>query len=219
MNTERIFSALGNGKKRYSELEDRLDGNKTGNLSKQLSKLIALDIIHRNTPFNHPNDAKKATYEINDNLMRFYFTYVYRNRSALQMLGASSFFDEYVAPSLVEFISRRFEEICRMYFSMKAKAGDLPGVKNIGSYYYDNPKERTNGEFDVALEYEDAIAIYEAKYLKQPMEPDEIHHEINQIEQIPSLTVCRIGFISVNGFAEIEDGYSYLTGEDLFAVK
>ena len=209
MNTERIFSAL----------EDRLDGNKTGNLSKQLSKLIALDIIHRNTPFNHPNDAKKATYEINDNLMRFYFTYVYRNRSALQMLGASSFFDEYVAPSLVEFISRRFEEICRMYFSMKAKAGDLPGVKNIGSYYYDNPKERTNGEFDVALEHDDAIAIYEAKYLKQPMELDEIHHEINQIEQIPSLTVCRIGFISVNGFAEKEDGYSYLTGEDLFAVE
>lgn len=218
MNTERIFSALGNGKKRYSELEDRLDGNKTGNLSKQLSKLIALDIIHRNMPFNHPNDAKKATYEINDNLMRFYFTYVYRNRSALQMLGAASFFDEYVAPSLVEFISRRFEEICRMYFSMKAKIGDLPGVKNIGSYYYDNPKERTNGEFDVALEYDDAIAIYEAKYLKQPMELDEIHHEINQIEQIPSLTVCRIGFISVNGFAEKEDGYSYLTGEDLFAV-
>lgn len=216
MNTERIFSVLGNGKKRYSELENRLDGNKTGNLSKQLSKLIALDIVHRNVPFNHPNDAKKAAYEINDNLMRFYFTYVYRNRSALQMLGAASFFDEHVAPSLVEFISRRFEEICRTYFSIKAKAGDLPGVKNIGSYYYDNPKERTKGEFDVALEYDNAVAIYEAKYLKQPMELDEIHHEINQIELIPSLSVDRIGFISVNGFAEKEDGYSYLSGEDLF---
>lgn len=218
MNTERIFSVLGNGKKRYSELEDRLDANKTGNLAKQLSKLSALDIIQKNVPFNHPNDAKKAAYEINDNLMRFYFTYVYRNRSALQMLGASSFFDEYIAPSLTEFISRRFEEICRMYFSMKAKAGALPGVKNIGSYYYDNPKERTNGEFDVALEYDDAVAIYEAKYLKQPMELDEIHREINQIEQIPSLNVCRIGFISVNGFAEKEDGYSYLTGADLFTA-
>ena len=219
MNTERIFSVLGNGKKRYSELEDRLDGNKTGNLSKQLSKLIALDIIHRNLPFNHPNDAKKATYEINENLIRFFFTYVYRNRSALQMLGAAAFYDAYVAPSLVEFISRRFEEICRTYFSIQVKAGALPGVRNIGSYYYDNPKERTNGEFDVALDYGDAVAIYEAKYLKQPMEPDEIHHEVSQIEKIPSLTVSRIGFISVNGFAEKEDGYSYLTGEDLFAAE
>lgn len=35
-------------------------------------------------------------------------------------------------------------------------------MKNISSYYYDNPKERTNGEFDVALEYDDAVAIYEA---------------------------------------------------------
>ena len=150
--------------------------------------------------------------------MRFFFTYVYRNRSALQMLGAAAFYDAYVAPSLVEFISRRFEEICRTYFSIQAKAGALPGVRNIGSYYYDNPKERTNGEFDVALDYGDAVAIYEAKYLKQPMTPDEIHHEVSQIDKIPSLTVSRIGFISVNGFAEKEEGYSYLTGEDLFAV-
>lgn len=48
------------------------------------------------------------------------------------------------------------------------------------------------------------------------MELDEIHHEIKQIELIPSLSVNRIGFISVNGFAEKEDGYSYLSGEDLF---
>lgn len=55
--------------------------------------------------------------------------------------------------------------------------------------------------------------------MKQPMELDEIHHEIKQIELIPSLPVSRIGFISVNGFVEKEDGYSYLTGEDLFTVE
>ena len=69
------------------------------------------------------------------------------------------------------------------------------------------------------MDYDDAVAIYEAKYLKQPMELDEIHHEIKQIELIPSLPVSRIGFISVNGFVEKEDGYSYLTGEDLFTVE
>lgn len=91
----------------------------------------------------------------------------------------------------------------------------------IGAYIHfyaphSNPKERTNGEFDVALDYDDAVAIYEAKYLKQPMELDEIHHEVKQIELIPSLTVDRIGFISINGFTEKEEGYSYLTGKDLF---
>lgn len=49
------------------------------------------------------------------------------------------------------------------------------------------------------------------------MELHEIHHEVKQIELIPSLTADRIGFISINGFTEKEDGYSYLTGEDLFA--
>ena len=216
MNAERIFAALGNGKKRYSELENRLDVNRTGNLSKQLSKLVGLDILHRSVPFNHPDDTKKALFEINDNLIRFYFTYVYRNKSALQMLGAAAFYEAYIMPSLTEFISRRFEEQCRSFFSLKAKSGRLPGVRNIGSYYYDLPKSRMNGEFDVALDYGDSVAIYEAKYLKQPMEPDEIHHEVNQIEQIPSLPINRIGFISANGFTEKEDGYDYLTGEDLY---
>ena len=48
------------------------------------------------------------------------------------------------------------------------------------------------------------------------MELDELHHEVYQIELIPSLNVNRIGFISLSGFAEKEEGYSYLTGEDLF---
>lgn len=35
INAERIFSVIGNGKKRYTEIEDKLDVKKTGNLSKQ----------------------------------------------------------------------------------------------------------------------------------------------------------------------------------------
>ena len=42
MNAERIFAVLGNGRKRYSEIEERLDAKKTGNLSKQLKELMDL---------------------------------------------------------------------------------------------------------------------------------------------------------------------------------
>lgn len=58
------------------------------------------------------------------------------------MLGAEAFYNEYIAPVLTEFISRRFEGICRDYFSLQVRAGKRRGVRNIGSYYYDDPVHR-----------------------------------------------------------------------------
>ena len=217
INAERIFSVIGNGKKRYTEIEDKLDVKKTGNLSKQIKLLIDLEIIARNSPINKIGDNKKSTFEINDNLLRFYFTFIYKNASALQVLGAEAFYDEYIAPALTDFISRRFEGICRDYFSHQVRSGKMKGVRNIGSYYYDDPAHRKNGEFDVALEFADGYEIYEAKYYAQPMTLDEIHREVQQVEAIKELTVKQIGFIAINGFAEREEPYLYLDGNDIFA--
>ena len=83
--------------------------------------------------------------------------------------------------------------------------------------YYDNPVHRKNGEFDVALEFADGYEIYEAKYYAQPMTLDEIHREVQQVEAIKELTVKQIGFIAINGFAEREEPYLYLDGNDIFA--
>lgn len=217
INAERIFSVIGNGKKRYTEIEDKLDVKKTGNLSKQMKSLIDLEIIARNSPINKIGDNKKSTFEINDNLLRFYFTFIYKNTSALQVLGAEAFYDEYIAPTLTDFISRRFEGICRDYFSLQVRSGKMKGVRNIGSYYYDDPIHRKNGEFDVALEFADGYEIYEAKYYAQPMTLDEIHREVQQVEAIKELKVKQIGFIAINGFAEREGPYLYLDGNDIFA--
>lgn len=219
INAERIFSVIGNGKKRYTEIEDKLDVKKTGNLSKQIKLLIDLEIIARNSPINKIGDNKKSTFEINDNLLRFYFTFIYKNASALQVLGAEAFYDEYIAPTLTDFISRRFESICRDYFSLKVRSGKMKGVRNIGSYYYDDPVHRKNGEFDVALEFADGYEIYEAKYYAQPMTLDEIHREVRQVEGIKELTVKQIGFIAIHGFVEREEPYFYLDGNDIFASE
>ncbi|MEI3263381.1 MAG: ATP-binding protein [Gemmiger sp.] len=217
INAERIFSVIGNGKKRYTEIEDKLDVKKTGNLSKQIKSLTELEIVSRNSPINKIGDNKKATFEINDNLLRFYFTFIYKNASALQVLGAEAFYDEYVAPTLTDFISRRFEGICRDYFSLQVRSGKLKGVRNIGSYYYDDPVHRKNGEFDVTLELADGYAIYEAKYYVQPMTLDEIRREAQQVANIKELVVKQLGFIAINGFVEQEKPYTYLDGNDIFA--
>ncbi len=217
VNAERILAALANGKKKYSELESRLYASSTGNLAKQLKSLGAMELVCQTAPINRPDDAKKKHYEINDNLMRFYYTYVYPNKSALQMIGETAFFEQIIFPTLLtDFVPRRFEEICRSFFSHLAKNGKLPGITNIGTYYYDDPARHRNGEFDVALAFGDEYAIYESKYYRAPMTLDEIHKEAGQVREIHGLKVGRLGFIAANGFSEKEAGYDYYSGEDLY---
>jgi len=218
VNAERILAVLGNGRKKYSELEKALQANSTGSLAKQLKSLQATELISRLFPINKPDDSKKKFYEINDNLLRFWFTYVHPNRSALQMIGPKAFFDRQVAPTLLtEFVPHRFEELCRSFFSRMAKSGLLPGITDIGTYYYDDPVRHRNGEFDIALEFGNQYHIYEAKYYRKPMALSEIHKEIGQIRDIESLDITQLGFIAVNGFEKQEDGFNYYTGEDLYA--
>ena len=217
VNAERILSVLGNGKKKYSELEKALQANSTGNLAKQLKSLQATELVKQLYPINKPDDSKKKFYEINDNLVRFWYTYLYHNRSALQMIGAKEFFDQYISPTLLsEYVPHRFEDLCRNFFSHLAKSGQLPGITNIGTYYFDDPLRHRNGEFDVALAFGDQVQLFEAKYYKRPLALSEIHKEAGQIREIEVLKVVHLGFIAVNGFEKQEDGYSYFNGEDLY---
>ena len=216
INTERIFSVLGNDRKRYTGIEDALGVKKTGNLAKQIKTLTDLDILSRRIPINKPNDNKKATYELSYNLLRFYYTYVYKNASAFQVLGADAFYDEFIAPVLTDFIARRFEDICREYFSLQVRSGRMNGVRSIGSYYPDTAVRCENKAFSVSVELADGYAVYLPKYSAQPMTLDEIHGEAQRMEGVNDPGIRQLGFISLNGFVEQEKSYTYLDGNDIF---
>lgn len=217
VNAERIFFALGNDRKRYTEVEDALGVKKTGNLAKQIKTLTDHEILSRSIPINKPNDNKKATYELNDNLLRFYYAFVYKNSSALQVLGAEAFYDEFIAPVLTDFITLRFEGICRDYFSLQVRSGRMNGVRNIGSYYLDTAVRCENKEFPIAVELADGYAVYLAKCSTQPMTLDEIHSEAQRMEGVNDPGIKQLGFISINGFVEQEKPYIYLDDNDIFA--
>lgn len=216
-NGERIFSALGNDRKRYTEIEDALRVKKTGNLAKQIKTLTDLEILSRSIPINKPNDNKKATYELSDNLLRFYYAFVYKNASALQVLGAEAFYDEYIAPVLTNFIARRFEDISRKYFSLQVRSGRMNGIRSIGSYYPDTAVRCDSKEFPVAVELADCYAVYLPKYSTRPMTLDEIHGEAQRMEGVNDPGIRQLGFISINGFVEQEKPYIYLNSNDIFA--
>ena len=218
VNAERILFAISNGRKKYGEIENLLDMKNNGLLSKQLATLLDMEIIGKSCPINRPDDKKKMYYEVFDNLLRFYYAFVYKNKSALTMLGSNAFYDEYIEKALVTFISHRFEEICRTYFSILIRQGKLRGVKNIGTYYYDDSITRTNSEFDVVLKRSASYDIYEVKYYNSVLDEKELLLEAEKINNVKGLPLGKIGFISACGFASKSDNFELIDGEMVYNI-
>ena len=202
-DADMICSCIKNGAKKYSEIATQLHYDKNGELTKKLDILLKMGIIEKTAPINDINNKKKAKYEIKDRVLRFYYTYIYQNRSSLKMIPPQQFYNIYIEPSLNEYISRRFEEQIREYVQLEMYNGKYQNVSNIGTYYYDDIKNKTNGEFDVAIEYADkSYELIETKFYKNPMPKSEMLEEIAQVQIVPNLKIKQISFLCSAGYEE-----------------
>ena len=76
-------------------------------------------------------------------------------------------------------------------------------MKKIGKYYYDDPVNHTNGEFDVVTEDENGYVFYEVKFREKPLTEKMIQEEISQIK-MTGIDCYKYVFISRSGFASNE---------------
>ncbi len=214
IQAKKIVSIIKNGKKRFSEIENIADPSKTGKIIKSLKSLTDLDLIKKVYPINRLNDSKKAYYELNDNAMRFFYTYVYNAQSLIVTLGANAYYDAYIKDSLTTFISHRFEEIVRDYYSILSQNNKLDGIRNIGTFYYDDSSTKSNGEFDVALEFKDYIKLIEVKYYKDKLKKVEMDKEAEQLNKIKTSINIKQAFVSTSGYEESD--YECIDINDLY---
>ncbi len=215
----RILEALGNGKKKYSEIRDWMKSSENGLLDKQLKILLDMETIRKEEPINRKNDKKKQFYEIVDNLMRFYFAFIFGKAGTITRIGPEQYYRHNFGENLREFISRRFEGIALEYFHRKAIAGEPDDIEDFGSYWYDDSVNKTNGEFDcVVKRVGDKYDFYECKFYDRKMTAEECEMEERQLAEIKGINVDRVGFVSIAGFSpkKIKD-YILIDGEMLFS--
>ena len=214
----RILEVIGNGKKKYAEIRDQLGQSETGLLDKQLKILLDMETIQKTEPINRRNDKKKQFYEITDNLMRFYFTFIFGAAGTLGRIGEELFFERHIEKTLLQFISRRFEGITLQYFHRMALKGQDPEMEDFGAYWYDDPKTKTNGEFDcVVKRIGELYDFYECKFYDRPMTREECERERDQLKHIQGIQVSGTGFVCTGGF-DFERGEEMLLvdGEELY---
>lgn len=67
--------------------------------------------IAKSYPINRSNDPRKVFYHIEDNLLRFYYAFVYPHRSPLASYDPKQAYEVFVKPGLTQYLSPRFQDI------------------------------------------------------------------------------------------------------------
>lgn len=218
VNANEVFEALARGFSKYSDILSQSHVSSGPTLVDVLDKLISMEVVVKTAPINDSANKKKIGYYICDNLSLFYYRYIFRYSSQMNIMDSEVFYKKYIEKDFEEyFVPHVFENICRQYLVRKNKAGEIePVIENIGKYYYDNPTERTNGEFDIVTEDERGYVFYEVKFRKKPVSDEMINEEIKQVKAT-GLDCYKYVFFSRSGFnCEKRENVALIAIEEIF---
>lgn len=200
-NVNEVFEALAKGFSRYKDLLDQSNVSSGPALVDILDKLIRMDVVAKEAPINNENNRKKSGYFISDNLSLFYYKYIFRNISRMNIMDPDVFYDKYIADDFeTKYVPKIFETICKQYLIRRNRKGLMEEpFEKIGKYYYDDPVEKKNGKFDIVTQDDRGYIFYEVKFRKDPVTESMVQNEIRQVTQT-GLNCYKYGFFSRSGF-------------------
>ena len=218
-----VVNIIGEGNTKYSDIVNRLTSNRSEKVNPDyiLKKLIDLEIIEKVYPINEKNNKKRTFYRFKDNLMEFYYRYIYRYKNANSYLTVDDFYDEFVKEDLLsKYLPLKFENISKEFLiraNQKHKISPL--FYDIGTYFFNDSKLKINRQFDLVTEDKNGYIAYECKFKDKPLSKKTINEEEYQIIS-SGLNVYKLGFISKSGFEKNidQDRYNLFSLDDFYKL-
>lgn len=218
-----ILEAIARGYNKVTEIADCIHEDKS-KCSKYITTLLAIRLLEKRVPCGEPEGSKKTIYALTDNFYRFWYHYIFANKSYYELLGDSDAAKE-IIDDISDFMGLAFEDICKQYLIRQAKRKKLPFVpSDIGKWWGNNPAIRAQDDVDLlALNKKRTEGIFcECKFTNRPMPMEEYEDLVTATKAFPEAMKKHLMFISKSGFtapvqrrAE-EEGTVLLTIEDLF---
>ena len=177
-----IIKTIAAGNCKLSAMSAALEVKATG-LTKYLKTLIDLDILEREVPATeeNPDKSKKGLYKIKDNYLRFWFAFIYPNRSFIESGQTKIVMDKIQKGLVSNQIAFVYEDICREKMWEINADGKWPFYFSRLGRYWDH---RT--EIDIAAIDPDGnnLILGECKYHKDPIGLDVFYALENKSQNV-----------------------------------
>ena len=220
VNANEVFDTMAKGYSKYSDILSQSNVSSAPTLVDVLEKLNKMEIIEKEAPINDENNKRKTRYIISDNLTLFFYKYIFRYSSQMNIMDSEVFYNRYIKDDFeTKHVPKIFENICKQYLIRLNRQGKIENpIEKIGKYYYDDPINKKNGEFDIVTLDTNGYTFYEAKFKNKKINQSMIDEEIEQIQSI-KLECYQYGFFSKTGFEEdVQKDVLKFTLDDLYNI-
>ena len=164
-----VLRAIATGNAKNSEIASAV-GLETSACTAYLKNLIALGFVGKYTPMTE-RAGKKTIYEIDDNMFRFWYRFVYGNISLIQS-GMADRIWRGIANEISSFMGKVFENICHQWLTQRNQAGRLPiRFVDIGPWWGVDPVWKMDAAVPIIAYSDDENAIFaDCEWSEEPMQ-------------------------------------------------
>lgn len=159
-----VLQAVAGGRTRMNEIAQST-GIASSSISFYLNTLQEMRLVERLVPAteSQPHKSKRGIYRLLDHYFRFWFRFVFPNRSLLER-GEVEQVRRQVEAELDQYVGLAFESVCREYLWQLYREGGLPFMpRTVGSWW------TRNEEIDVVALGENSILLGECKWTIKPI--------------------------------------------------
>lgn len=206
-----LLYIISKGYTKYKDINNIISNNNGTRPDYLVNRLIDLNIINKTSPINDLNNAKRMNYEINDNLINFYYRYIFSNPFGLTRNQPKKYFEKYVKEDLeTKYIPYIFDSIIKefLYQANLRNTNDYLNLY-IGPFLASNKKTKQIIEFNVATYNKNGYTIYLTKYSKDALTNAEIQEKIAKLNEL-KVKNYRLGLISSSGLSDDIDQSKFI---------
>lgn len=198
-----ILRTIAEGNHKVSSIAALVQQKQT-NLPRYLKVLVDLDLLEREVPVteNNPDKSKKGQYQIRDNFLRFWFKFIYPNRSYVEMSHSDVVMNRLSKNFIDGHVSYVFEQICQEKLWNLSANGKLPGILERIGRWWDN-----SHEIDVVglSESDNLLVAGECKFWNGPVGANilsQLEHKTTFVDWHKDSRKNIYIIFSINGFTD-----------------
>jgi len=165
-----IIEAIAGGATKSNEISTKI-GEEPAKCIKYINTLCELGILYKETPFGEKESARKTIYGISDLMFRFWYRYVFSNRTLIETGAIEAVWKKRIEPTYNEYMGLVFEKICRDYLTLQNMQGNLPILfTQIGRWWGTDPESREQIEIDLVANDGADYLICECKWKNEKLD-------------------------------------------------
>ena len=165
-----IIESIASGYTKANEISTKI-GEDAAKCLKYIKTLCELGILYKETPWGDKESSRKTIYGISDFMFRFWYRYVFTNRSLVETGAREAIWMKKIKPDYNNYMGVVFEKVCMDYLREKNAKGELPFLfTSIGRWWGTNPATRNQVEIDIVANDNKDFLIGECKWRNEKLD-------------------------------------------------